>query len=1037
MSDVAPSLVSFPADLAAAYPQADLLWGVLESSLTGFALYSPIRDAAGAVVDLRIDLFNPAAQRMLRQAARPTGTYLQLYPHALDTGVFAFHRDAFEAGGPAELAVNYQADGLDNYFQLAARRVGQGLLVSFTDTANAPRTAVEEALRTSQTQAQAAHAEAERQRNQFQDLVDQAPVALALFEGPELRVTAANQQMCEIWGHPAERVLHRPLLEGVPELRGQGFDDLLRQVMTTQVPFAGTETPAQLLRDGQPITTYYNFVYKPLYNAQGEVQGIIDMAVEVTAQVVARQQLQALTDELLATNQELALATQAAETARAETELQRRQLLHVLEQAPAMICIFDGPQHTFQLVNPLYQALVGNRPLLGKPLAEAMPELAGQPFFSLLDHVYQTGEPYLASEMPAQLDYTNQGLAGLETRYYNFTYQARRNLAGAVDGVLVFAYDVTPQVLARRQAEHSREEIQGLNEELAAINEELHTSNNEFLISNAELTRTQHELQQLNQGLEDRVEARTDEVVAARAYTERQRRQWEELFRRAPAAICIFDGPSWVYEFVNPGYQAMFPGRALLGRPLLEALPEVDGTPLMSILRRVYDTGETYEGRELLVPLARTEGGPIEDIYFDLTYQARYNEAGQIDGFITYAYDVTQRVLARQQREAQQLWLHEVFAQAPMAIAVLHGPAHRLEVVNPAMGELLGRPPAELLGQPYFEAVPALVAQGYPELLADIWRTGQPFMAREQAIKLERHAPGELSYFTAVYQPLHDAQGRITDIIYVAVDTTSQVEARQQVQTLNEELAVLNEELQTSIEEVNLANMQLTRTNNDLDTFVYTASHDLKAPIANIEGLLLALQHELPAASQVGQVPTMLHLMQEATERFSRTIAHLTEVSRLQKVHTQPATQVSLAHVAQEVQLDLVPLILQTHAHVLVDVPDSASLLFSEKNLRSVVYNLLSNALKYHHPSRPPLVRLSYRPEAKYQVLEVQDNGLGLDLARDQGKLFSMFQRLHSHVEGTGIGLYMIKKMVENAGGYIEVQSELDQGSVFSVYFPR
>ncbi|RZK95210.1 MAG: ATP-binding protein, partial [Hymenobacter sp.] len=93
--------------------------------------------------------------------------------------------------------------------------------------------------------------------------------------------------------------------------------------------------------------------------------------------------------------------------------------------------------------------------------------------------------------------------------------------------------------------------------------------------------------------------------------------------------------------------------------------------------------------------------------------------------------------------------------------------------------------------------------------------------------------------------------------------------------------------------------------------------------------------------------------------------------------------------------------------------------------------------LKYRHPERAPEVRVRYQPQEAHQVLLVQDNGLGLDLAQGQDKLFAMFQRLHTHVEGTGLGLYMVKRMVENAGGRIEVRSELNQGSTFSVYFPR
>src|SRR5690606_37375264 len=89
--------------------------------------------------------------------------------------------------------------------------------------------------------------------------------------------------------------------------------------------------------------------------------------------------------------------------ARAEADLQRQQLYNIFMQAPAMICIFEGPQHVFKLVNPTYQQLVGDRALLGKPIAEAMPEMRDQPVISLLDNVYQTGEMYHAHEMMVQL----------------------------------------------------------------------------------------------------------------------------------------------------------------------------------------------------------------------------------------------------------------------------------------------------------------------------------------------------------------------------------------------------------------------------------------------------------------------------------------------------------------------------------------------------------------------------------------------------------------------------------------------------------
>lgn len=231
-------------------------------------------------------------------------------------------------------------------------------------------------------------------------------------------------------------------------------------------------------------------------------------------------------------------------------------------------------------------------------------------------------------------------------------------------------------------------------------------------------------------------------------------------------------------------------------------------------------------------------------------------------------------------------------------------------------------------------------------------------------------------------------------------------------------------------------NERLQRANVDLDNFIYTASHDLRAPITNIEGLIYALQSELPLAEQSPDVAQLLTLMQESVTRFQRTIEHLGEITKQQKEPNQPATAIALRPVIEDVRSDLAPLIQQTGAVVEVAVADGPHVLFSAKNLRSVVYNLLSNALKYRHPDRAPHVRVGCHQQPGYSVLTVQDNGLGLT-THQQGELFLLFRRLHQHIEGSGIGLYMVKKIVENVGGWIAVQSEPEAGTTFSVYFPR
>ncbi len=121
--------------------------------------------------------------------------------------------------------------------------------------------------------------------------------------------------------------------------------------------------------------------------------------------------------------------------------------------------------------------------------------------------------------------------------------------------------------------------------------------------------------------------------IQARTEAEQQQQRLYSLFTEAPAPIVILDGPELVYQLVNPAYQQIFPGRHLLGKPLLEALPEVAGTPIATVLQDVYQTGETYVAQNLPLQLARQEGGPLEEIYWTFTYQARRNRQNEVDEY--------------------------------------------------------------------------------------------------------------------------------------------------------------------------------------------------------------------------------------------------------------------------------------------------------------------------------------------------------------------------------------------------------------------
>ncbi|SET36223.1 sensor histidine kinase [Hymenobacter actinosclerus] len=389
---------------------------------------------------------------------------------------------------------------------------------------------------------------------------------------------------------------------------------------------------------------------------------------------------------------------------------------------------------------------------------------------------------------------------------------------------------------------------------------------------------------------------------------------------------------------------------------------------------------------------------------------------------------------ARAEAEAQRQRFYEVLMQLPAYVAVYHGPDHVYQLVNPPYQSLF--PHRSFMGRPFREGTPEAGALGVVALFDQVYQTGEPYYAHEMEGWFDFQGKGqpEQVFLNLYLHPLRDPHGRIDGLLDFSYNVTEQVRARQQVEQLNQQLEA---RVQQRTEELMATNRQLTRTNVDLDNFIYTASHDLKAPITNIEGLLHLLRAELPAAVAASEyvAPTLQHLF-DAVDRFMRTIEHLTEVSKLQKEHTPDLVAVDLAAVVENVRLDLAPQLRDTSAHLTVAVADCPAVLFSEKNLRSVVYNLLSNALKYQHPARRPRVEVRARVQGPFVVLEVHDNGLGLDAAH-LPRLFTMFQRFHSHVEGTGIGLFMVKRMVENAGGRVEVRSTLGEGAAFFVYLPH
>ena len=217
----------------------------------------------------------------------------------------------------------------------------------------------------------------------------------------------------------------------------------------------------------------------------------------------------------------------------------------------------------------------------------------------------------------------------------------------------------------------------------------------------------------------------------------------------------------------------------------------------------------------------------------------------------------------------------------------------------------------------------------------------------------------------------------------------------------------------------------------DNETFIYTASHDLSSPVSNIEGLLTTLGE---VYHDPAEVKLLIPLLRASVERLKNKIGELSAIGRIQEEGKGKAAYAAFQKSFEDVLFFLEEEIKTSEAEVSADFSGAPTVNFSQKNLKSVLQNLISNAIKYRHPQRKPVISLwTERGDKGNVVLHVRDNGRGIE-PKDQERIFHMYKRAHFDVEGTGVGLGIVKKIIDDSGGKIELESKVGEGSVFKIY---
>ena len=227
----------------------------------------------------------------------------------------------------------------------------------------------------------------------------------------------------------------------------------------------------------------------------------------------------------------------------------------------------------------------------------------------------------------------------------------------------------------------------------------------------------------------------------------------------------------------------------------------------------------------------------------------------------------------------------------------------------------------------------------------------------------------------------------------------------------------------------------LKRSNQKLEDFIYVVSHDLKSPLNNLRSLLDMYRREAISDDHNRQVIAMID---KSVDKLRDMLGSFMNVFLAEEELKQPPEALVIEDCLSDVVRNLNQLIADSSTTIHTDFSKASTVVFVSVLFQSILQNLITNSIKYRSPQRDPVIHIRSHDTKEYVVLHFQDNGIGIDTKRNKKNLFKLFKRFNTkQAEGSGVGLYMIKSILESSGGRIEIESELDQGTLFKMYFSK
>ncbi|MBY0486694.1 MAG: PAS domain-containing protein [Flavobacteriaceae bacterium] len=331
----------------------------------------------------------------------------------------------------------------------------------------------------------------------------------------------------------------------------------------------------------------------------------------------------------------------------------------------------------------------------------------------------------------------------------------------------------------------------------------------------------------------------------------------------------------------------------------------------------------------------------------------------------------------------------------------------KIVFVNPAFSKMTGYKSEEVIGKPSNVFVSKFSVRNKIKKLSESLKKKEEFTFES----LNKRKNKDQYWVNVTMIPITDKENQVSHWISIQRDISIEKHREEEREQLISEL---------------------TQNNKDLKQFSYITSHNLRAPLSNLTGLL-NLVEDIPIENH--ELKEIINGFSKSTAQLNETINDLVNVIIIKDSPSILKEELVIKDVFENVFNQLSFLISLKKPIIKMDLNSTNVVNLNKSYMESILLNLMTNSLKYLEPKRQLKISISCKKINSETILTFKDNGIGIDLERNKDKIFGLYQRFHDYPDSKGLGLYLVKSQVESMGGTINIESEVGIGTTFTITF--